>query len=134
MNRNIFLRCSCNQGISFEFYFLLGSLSKWFMFIKVISHRVNFFLKWCINVVILKFYSVRSAYRGSSFEQILYDSILINHIQIYWFFLLEHLKKYGVQWETTVSDLTWLLLNCLILFLERYNWKKYYQWQSLSGK
>ena len=64
----------------------------------------------------------------SSLEWILHDWFLTNHVKIYCFSCLEHLKNYEEQWETAVNDLKWLLLNFLILYLERYNWIKHYQW------
>ena len=57
----------------------------------------------------------------SSLEWILHDWILTNHVQVYWFFCLENLKKYEVQREIVVNGLKCLLLNFLILYLERYN-------------
>ena len=41
-------------------------------------------------------------------------------------FLLGTFGKYEAQGEIIANNLTWLLFNCLILFLERYNSKKYY--------
>ena len=69
----------------------------------------------------------------SSLESILHDSILTNRAQIYWFFCLEHLKKYVVELEIVVHNLKWLLLNFLILYLERYNMKNIIN-ESLSEK
>ena len=69
----------------------------------------------------------------SSLESILHDSILTNWAQIYWFFCLEHLKKYVVESEIVVHNLKWLLLNFLILYLERYNMKNIIN-ESLSEK
>ena len=62
----------------------------------------------------------------SILEWIFHDRNLTNHVQIYLFSCLEHLKKCEEQWEmvNVVNDLKLLLLSFLILYLERYYWKK----------
>ena len=62
------------------------------MFIEHIIHGVKKFWVW--------------GRLRSSLAWILHDWILTYHIQMYWFFCLEHLKKCA-QWEIVVSDPTW---------------------------
>ena len=97
------------------------------MFVKNPIHGVKKVLERCVRVIILKFQNMGPIYFKIVQNKLFTIEFRLITFKDIGFFCWEHLKKCGVQEEIVVSDLIWLMLGCLILFPERYNWKKYYQ-------
>ena len=90
-------------------------------------------LEWWIDFIVLKFTGVRPVYWEETLNEFFMIEcwpITFNYIG---FFVWSIWQNMGRN-ENEVRDVTWLLLNCLILFLEIYNCKKYYQLESFSKK